>query len=131
LPDAISYFPKLSALSPAISLNGELSYEIDPWSFFGVDRAIDATPFGIVFLKRASESDAPICHASDCGEEETMQALLEGIEEQPETSAEQKRARQALMQQICRLPSLRALFSGEPEVIAADLDEILKEQFHV
>ncbi|MFZ1084094.1 MAG: hypothetical protein WAN35_03915 [Terracidiphilus sp.] len=130
LPDAICYFPKLSALSPAISLNGELSYEIDPWSFFGVDRAIDATPFGIVFLKRASESGAPICHASRAGEEEIMQALLEGIEEQPETIAEQNRTRQALMQQICRLPSLTVRFSGEPAVVAADLDEILKEQLY-
>jgi hypothetical protein len=130
LPDAKLFFPELSALSPAISLNGELSYEIDPWSFLGVDRAVDATPYGIVFLERVMESGAPICHASHADDEETMQALLEGIEEQPETIAEQNRTRQSLMQQICRLPALKVRFSGEPAVVAADMDEILMEQLY-
>jgi hypothetical protein len=111
-------------------LNGELSYEIDPWSFLGVDRAVDATPYGIVFLERVMESGAPICHASHADDEETMQALLEGIEEQPETIAEQNRTRQSLMQQICRLPALKVRFSGEPAVVAADMDEILMEQLY-
>ncbi|MGA3370319.1 MAG: hypothetical protein ABSC48_01000 [Terracidiphilus sp.] len=128
LPDARRYFPELSTMSPAISLNGELSYEIDPWSFFSVDRATDATPFGIVFLKRALESGARICHASHSDEEETMQALLEEIEEQPEAIAGQNCYRRSLMQQLCRLPALKVRFGGEPAVVAADLDEILTEQ---
>lgn len=128
LPDARRYFPELSGLSPAISLNGELSYEVDPWSFFGVDRATDATPFGIVFLKRALASGSRICHASHVGEEETIQALLEGIEEQPKAIAEQNRTRRSLMQQLCRLPSLKVRFNGEPAVVAAELDEILTER---
>ncbi|MGA3080378.1 MAG: hypothetical protein ABSD44_03230 [Terracidiphilus sp.] len=128
LPDARLFFPQLSALSPAVSLNGELSYEIDPWSIFGVDRAIEATPFGIVFLNRAMEPGAHICHASHSGEKETMQALLEEIEEQPKAIVEQDSYRRSLMQQLCRLPALKVRFSREPAVVAADLDELLTEQ---
>jgi len=128
LPDARDFFPELSALSPAISLNGELSYEIDPWSLFGVHRAIDATPRGIVFLNRANESGTHVLHVSHSGEKETMKALLEEIEEQPEAIAEQSRTRRSLMQQFCLLPALKMRFRGTPAVIAAGLDEILTEQ---
>lgn len=128
LPDARVYFPELSALSPAISLNGELSFEIDPWTFFGVERSIDATPTAIVFLKRASaQSTAHICYFSQCREEETMKALLDEIEEQPEAVAEEAANRGSTMQQLCRLPSLQLRFSGEPSVVAADLDEFFTE----
>ncbi len=128
LPDARLYFPELSALYPAISLNGELSFEIDPWSVFGVDRAIDATPFGIVILERAVEHGAHFFHVSRSSEEETMQALLEEIEEQPEAIAKQNRTRRSLMQQLCGLPALKVRFSGKPAVVAENLDNILSEQ---
>lgn len=131
LPDAKLYFPELSVLSPTTSLNNELSFEIDPWAFFGVERAIDATPIGIVFLERAFESGGHLCRASQAGEEETLRALLDEIEELPETLAEHNRCRQSLMEQVCRLPSLKVRFKGEPAVVAADLDEILTEQICV
>jgi hypothetical protein len=127
LPDARRYFPELSVLSPARSLNGELSFEVDPWSFFGVGRAVDATPVGIVLLQRAFESGGHICHASPSGEEETLRVLLEEIEEQPEAIAEQNSCRRWLMRRLCRIPSLKVRFKGEPAVVAADLDEILTE----
>jgi hypothetical protein len=128
LPDARVYFPELSALSPGLSLNGELSFEIDPWSFFGVGRSIDAAPTSIVFLKRGSaESVAHGCYLSHSCEEETMKALLEEIEEQPEAINEEACDRASMMQRLCRLPSFEVRFSGEPAVIAADLDEIFTE----
>ncbi|MGA2277423.1 MAG: hypothetical protein ABSG00_07455, partial [Terracidiphilus sp.] len=131
MPDASLYFPLLTTLSPTISLNEELSFEIDPWILFGVNRAIDATPLGIIFLKRAQDSGEHICHASQFGAEETMKTLLEEIEEQPEAIADQNRTRQLLMQQLCRLPALKVSFSGNPAVVAADLDKILTEQLCV
>jgi hypothetical protein len=128
LPDAGRYFPELFALSPATSLNGEMSFEIDPWTFFGIERAIDATPVAIVLLKRASvESGAHICHVTQSGEEETLETLLGEIEQQPEAITGQNGYRPFLMQQLCRLPSLNVRFSGQPAAVAADLDEILTE----
>jgi hypothetical protein len=129
LPDAKFYFPQLSALSPATSLNGELSFEVDPWTFFGVERAIDATPAGIVFLNRASvESNEHIFHISSSNEDEALESLLGEIEEQPEAIAGQNSHRSSLLQQLCRLPSLKVLFSGHPAVVAAHLDVICTER---
>jgi hypothetical protein len=110
-------------------LNGELSFEIDPWDFFGVERAIDATPAGIVFLKRMSvESNEHICHISSSNEDEALESLLGEIEEQPETIAGQNSHRSLLMRQLCRLPSLKVLFSGQPAAVAAHLDAICTER---
>lgn len=128
LPDAVHYFPELAELSTSIALNGELSYEIDPWSFFGVARSIDATPCGIVFLKRATDPGAHFCHAKQLDEKEAMQTLLEEIEEQPEAIPDYRGIRRSLMQRICRLPSLKVRFRGDPAVIADDLDRVLMEQ---
>jgi hypothetical protein len=128
LPDARVYFPELSALSPALSLNGELSFEFDPWSFFGVRRSIDAAPTAVVLLKRASaKSNEHGCYVSHSCQEETMEALLEEMEEQPEAIADEADNRASTMQQLCSLPSLHVRFSGEPAAVAADLDGIFTE----
>jgi hypothetical protein len=58
LPDAVKYFPQLSGATLGRSLNGELSYEVDPVSMFGIRRSLCCEPRWLVFIERAEGSDA-------------------------------------------------------------------------
>jgi hypothetical protein len=55
LPDAFKYFPRLAALEPAISQNGELAFEVDPVETFGVSRSLSCEPRWLVFVERTQE----------------------------------------------------------------------------
>ncbi|MGD0829756.1 MAG: hypothetical protein ABR907_02355 [Terracidiphilus sp.] len=128
LPDAALHFPKLLALTPAIALNGELSFEIDPWTYFGVERSTQVAPSAIVFLNRdSSRINEHGCDISYSTKEGTMDALLDDIEEQPEEIVRGAGSRKAIMHQLCCLPSLQVRFCGEPAAVAADLDQVLTE----
>lgn len=131
LPDASIYFPELAAISPAISLNGELSFEIDPWSFFGAERSVVATPSALVFLKRdPMESNRDGCDVLPFCEDDAMKALLEEIEEQPAAIADATIKRTSVMKRLCRLPSVLVRLRGSPSAAAAELDEVLAEYIH-
>jgi hypothetical protein len=54
LPDAARFFPELGALRPHLSLNGEVAYEADPETVFGVRRALECEPRWLVFIERRS-----------------------------------------------------------------------------
>jgi hypothetical protein len=58
LPDARTYFPELESLQPAVSLNGELAYEIDPEVVFAVRRSFGCEPRCVIFLER---EDRRVC----------------------------------------------------------------------
>lgn len=52
LPDAGQFFPELAALEPHVSLNGEMAYEADPETVFGVRRSLECEPRWLVFVER-------------------------------------------------------------------------------
>jgi hypothetical protein len=56
LPDAVKYFPELMSVEPHTSLNGELAFEVDPVSRFGVKQSRDCEVGRVVFLERTEES---------------------------------------------------------------------------
>jgi hypothetical protein len=56
LPDAVKYFPELMSVEPHTSLNGELAFEVDPVSRFGVKQSRDCEVGRVVFLERTAES---------------------------------------------------------------------------
>lgn len=55
LPDAVEYFPRLAAMSPTISLNGELAYEMEPERTLGIQRSVFAEPRCLMFLERLND----------------------------------------------------------------------------
>ncbi|MCU1298496.1 MAG: Hpr(Ser) kinase/phosphatase [Acidobacteriaceae bacterium] len=57
LPDAVKYFPKLASVEPHTSLNGELAFEVDPVSRFGVRQSRYCEVGKIVFLERTGGTD--------------------------------------------------------------------------
>jgi hypothetical protein len=128
MPDAARYFPELSRLSLAPALNGELSFEVEPWNVFGVDRAIEAEPKAIVLLERDSRPClGPRCQVRRCDPEQTRTALLRDLEEQPAEANGGNYACLSLMESLCAIPSLNARFCGHPAEVAAQLDPILTE----
>jgi hypothetical protein len=58
LPDAVKYFPQLLHLEPDLSLNGELSFEVDPSETFSVNRCSSCVPRWIVFMERTPKGGA-------------------------------------------------------------------------
>jgi len=129
LPDAVRYFPGLATQSPAPALNGEMSYEIDPWAFFRIGRAIDAKLTALILLERdPGDCIASGCRFENCGPEETRTALLQEVEEQPKEICVESDCLPSLLERLCALPSFRARVSGHPAAIAADLDSFLMEQ---
>ena len=128
LPDSVRYYPGLAGLCPAPALNGEMSFEVNPWRFFGVDRAIDATPVSIVCLERSQYAygDSSV-HVSRCDPEEMQTALIKEIEELPAGINQGDGHRFSLIERLCALPGLKVRMNGHPATIAADLDPILSE----
>ena len=57
LPDARAHFAELAALEPAVSVNSELAYEVDPTEVFGVRRSEHAEPRWVIFLERQSNPE--------------------------------------------------------------------------
>jgi len=129
LPDAVRYFPGLSALSPAPALNGEMSFEIDPWSFFRVGRTVDASPASIVLLERGPAAGSGArSQVSRSDPEEMQTALFKEIEGQPAGISHRDDFQSELIQSICELPGFKVRMNGDPSAIAADLDPMLMEQ---
>ncbi len=127
MPDAVRYFPELNGRLPALALNGEMSFEVDPWDVFQVDRANEAEPKAIVVLERDFRPClAPRCHVKVCDTEQTRAALIRELEEQP-AEAVDKDARSSLIDSLCTIPSLNARFCGHPAAVAAQLDPVLTE----
>jgi len=58
LPDTLRFFPQLTNTNLALSLNGELAYEVDPVTVFGVERSLCCEPQWLVFVERSEEDRA-------------------------------------------------------------------------
>jgi hypothetical protein len=56
IPDSRKFFPELADLEPGESMNGELAYQIDPTSVFGVTKISTCEPRWILFIERIPQS---------------------------------------------------------------------------
>ncbi|MDE3180645.1 MAG: hypothetical protein KGM47_13425 [Acidobacteriota bacterium] len=79
LPDATRHFPELGSLKPAMSSNGELAYEVDPESIFGVSRALTCEPHWLVFLERSDSPGCSITEIPPCEAAARLEADLEDL----------------------------------------------------
>jgi hypothetical protein len=87
LPEAITYFPALTATVPGPSLNGELAFEIDPTEMFGVKRSPSCDPRWILFIERSNESNATF---QPIGRAESARRLASDLEHLPPSIASQR-----------------------------------------
>lgn len=127
LPDAVRYFQELSAFVPGVSLNGEVSYEVDPWDQLGAGRATDGAPKAVVLLRRAGADGALECTVQPCGSAEAGDALMRDVEVQPGETGWKEDSFRQILETVSRLPAFTARFRGHPAQIASLLDPILRE----
>lgn len=79
LPNAVSHFPELASFKPALSINGELAFTVDPIEIFNVRRCLSCDPRWLVFLERTADSRPVIKPVSSFEAASRLAADLETI----------------------------------------------------
>jgi hypothetical protein len=80
LPDAVAHFPQLAPVMPAVSLNGELAYELEPHHLFGIRCSPCAEPHCVMFLERRKNQSLGLSKMSS---EEAALRLERNLEQLP------------------------------------------------
>lgn len=131
LPDAVNHFPELAVICPDKTLNGEMAFEVDPWSFFHLTRSIHAQPTSVLLLERDEASFTASClQISRCAANEVRTRLLSEIEELPTELCAASARQSSLLEQISALPTFRVRMGGPPGAVAAELCPILTERLN-
>lgn len=126
LPDAVNFFPELESHEPAISLNGELAYEVDPEPVFGCRRSAHCVPEIFVLLERSSKEEASFTEVSV---DEIVKYLANGLEELPEAIAHFREPQVELLQRLGKCKLVRFRFGGSPEEAAEQVEQFCDRYF--
>lgn len=102
LPDALRFFRELRELTPAISLNGELAYEVDPMRFAGSSAQNTSRPRWLFFLERTSSLG---CHFVPCPSASAVEFFEKSAERLPDELVDAKTVRSTMIQTLSALPS--------------------------
>jgi hypothetical protein len=124
LPDTIKFFSELRELTPAVSLNGELAYEVDPLRVLGSTVKTASRPCWIFFLERASN---PGCHFVPCRHGYTVEFFEKSAERLPDELIEAKAHRTAIIQALSACPSWILRTGENPHRTAEAIDHFLSE----
>lgn len=128
LPDAVRFFPELSGLPVGVAMNGEESFEFDPWRMFGVRRALEASPVAVMLLERNPQPASFCCRIEAVRADEARRALMSDIESQPEEITGGRDCLDAILDELSHAPAFRATIAGEPAALAAEIDAFLREE---
>jgi hypothetical protein len=124
LPDACTFFHELAGLQPAVSMNGELAYEIEPELVFPVRRSFSCDPRCVVFLERKGAPGVRISPMAPVEAAQRFQAFLEDLPvELTRYRAAQNQVVEALVKRPCWLLS----YSASPQETARFLTELYAE----
>jgi hypothetical protein len=124
LPDAVQFFRELRELTPAISLNGELAYEVDPARFVGSTVKNASRPHWIFFLERTSD---PGCHFVRGPSESTREFFEKSTERLPDELIEAKTLRTAIIRTLSALPSWILRTGESPQRTSEAIDHFILE----
>lgn len=131
LPDAVRFFPELSSVPVGVAMNGEESFEFDPWQMFGVRRALEAAPAAVILLERHRGPAPFCCRVEEMRPAEVRKALMCDIESQPVEATGGRACLDAILDRLSRAPAFRATIAGEPAALAAEIDVFLREEIVV
>lgn len=126
LPDAVTFFPELEPHEPAVSLNGEVAYEVDPEPVFGCKRSSHCLPEIFVLLERSSKEEASFTEVSM---EEIVAYLANGLEELPEVVAHFREPQVELLRRLGECKLVRFRFGGSPEEAASQVEGFCDRYF--
>lgn len=79
LPDAVANFTELARIDPAISLNGELAYELQPDRIFRILRCECAEPGCLIFLRRQERQELSLTEISSAEAAARLEHNLEQL----------------------------------------------------
>ena len=124
LPDTVQFFRELRELTPAISLNGELAYEIDPARFVGSTVKNTSRPSWIFFLERTSN---PGCHFVPCSSALIREFFEKNSERLPDELIDAKAVRTNIIGTLSALPSWVLRTGESPQRTSEVLDHFILE----
>ena len=117
LPDAAAFFPELAALEPAVTMNGERAFEIDPAQVFGVRRALRCQPRWLILLERQEGAGFRLTEIPPA---EAASRFEEGLlAEDPAAINSQRQTIRSLL----GLPRALVRYGGNPQAVALALEQ--------
>jgi hypothetical protein len=126
LPDSPAHFPELIHMRPQISLNGELAYEIEPESVFGIRRISSVEPQWLIVLERQV---SPRCTLTRLSQGEAAAEFQEHADYFADHGLSE--GRELLVKTVGRLAQLscwRLQYGGQPADVARSLAEFLQQE---
>jgi hypothetical protein len=124
LPDAVRFFAQLHKLTPSISLNGELAYEVDPAHLSGFKARNNARPTSIFFLERRS---SPGCDFVSCRSDSVREFFEKNAERLPPELLAAKTGRTTLIRTVSTLPSWVLRTGESPQRTSEAIDQFVLE----
>ena len=124
LPDAVQFFRELRELTPAISLNGELAYEVDPGRFAGSTVKNSSRPSRIFFLERTFR---PGCHFVSYPPELVREFFEKSAERLPDELVAAKTVRSTIIRALSTLPSWVIRTGESPQQTSVAIDQFILE----
>jgi len=117
LPDAAAFFPELTALEPAVAMNGERAFEFDPAKVFGVRRARCCQPRWLILLDRKEGAGFRLTEISPA---EAAARFEEGLLAEDPVAIDSQRQ---TIRSLLRLPCALARYGGNPQTVALALEQ--------
>jgi len=124
LAGAAQHFPELAVITPDVSFNGELAYEVEPDRMFGIRRSACAEPRWLIFLERQEASGVSLAEMPSAEAAARFEENLEGL------PSAVSGARDFLVETIRILvqrPCWLLRFGGKPHAVARALYDFLED----
>lgn len=125
LPDTVHFFRELRELTPAISLNGELAYELDPSRFVGSMVKNTSVPTWIFFLERTSK---PGCQFVPCSSGSVRDFFEKNAERLPDELNDAKTFRTGIIETLSGLPAWILRTGESPQRTSEAIDRFILEK---
>ena len=122
MPAARQFFPELLRLSPTVSLNGELAFEVDPCALFSASSTFSCTPERIIFLRRRPRMRPQWSRLSPAHVENQFRPALERM---PEVLHRARDEQHGIIAAVAQLESWSLICGGDPHQIAAEIENFI------
>lgn len=126
MPDAQRFFPELQTLTPTMSLNGELAFELDPAAPFSPPRVYSCTPERIVFLSRRHDAARP--HWVRLAPAQVESQFSPALERIPDCLRSARRTQHRIISRLSAIDAYSLLCSGSPRQIAEEIDRFVNSK---
>lgn len=125
LPDAVEHFHELRNLEPAISLNGERAYEVDPEQVFGVQRSLCCKPRWLIFLERVGQAGHELVRMAPL---EAAARLEFDLEDLPPELSHVRESQQQIIRALVKRECFLLRYGEPPQAVAQLLTQFCADR---